>query len=48
MEAFQAEFTKNSIYRLDENTRMIRKSFVELSEEEIWQKPNDSSNSIGK
>jgi uncharacterized damage-inducible protein DinB len=47
MEAFQAEFTKNSIYRLDENTRMIRKSFVELSEEEIWQKPNDSSNSIG-
>ena len=47
MEQFQLEFVENSIYRLDESTRMITKSFAELSEEDIWRKPNQSSNSIG-
>ena len=47
MEKFQAEFIENSIYRLDESTRMITKSFAELSEADIWRKPNHSSNSIG-
>jgi uncharacterized damage-inducible protein DinB len=47
MKKFQAEFIENSIFRLDENTRMIQKSFTELSEEDIWRKPNLSSNSVG-
>jgi uncharacterized damage-inducible protein DinB len=47
MDKFQAEFIENTIYRLDESTRMITKSFAELSEADIWLKPNHSSNSIG-
>ncbi|MFS4491954.1 DinB family protein [Maribacter sp. 2308TA10-17] len=40
------ELVKNALYRMDESTRMIRKSLVEVSEEEFWQKPNESLNSI--
>ncbi len=40
------ELVKNTLYRLDENTRMINISLNNLSEEEIWQKPNASLNSI--
>jgi len=40
------ELVKNALYRIDENTRMIKKSVAEISEEEIWQKPNDSLNSV--
>jgi len=32
---------------MNENTRMIKKTFEELSKVDIWRKPNDSSNSIG-
>ncbi|MGB5358918.1 MAG: DUF1572 family protein, partial [Eudoraea sp.] len=42
-----SEFLKNSIYRLDESTRMIKISLEFVSESNIWKKPNDSSNSIG-
>ncbi len=40
------EFIKNSIYRMEESTRMIQICFKELSEEQVWEKPNKSSNSI--
>jgi len=41
------ELVKNALYRMDESTRMIQKSITDISEEEFWQKPNDSLNSIG-
>jgi len=41
------ELVKNSLYRMDESTRMIRKCLDQISEEELWLKPNDSLNSIG-
>ncbi|MEZ4779280.1 MAG: DinB family protein [Flavobacteriaceae bacterium] len=44
---FSANFKKNAFYRLDESTRMIEKSLVEITPEELWLKPNDSLNSIG-
>ncbi|MFK7949462.1 MAG: DinB family protein [Saprospiraceae bacterium] len=47
MDKFKTEFIENAIYRINENTRMIKKTFEELSEADIWRKPNDSSNSIG-
>ena len=37
---------ENALYRMDESTRMIKKSLVEISEDEVWQKPNPSLNSI--
>lgn len=47
MDKFKTEFIENAIYRINENTRMIKKTFEELSEADIWRKPNDSSNAIG-
>lgn len=41
------ELVKNALYRMEESTRMINKSLSNISEEEIWQKPNDSLNSMG-
>lgn len=40
------ELVKNALYRMDESTRMIRKSLEVISEDEVWQKPNESLNSI--
>ena len=40
------ELVKNALYRMDESSRMIKKSLDDISEEEVWQKPNDSLNSI--
>ncbi len=40
------EIIKNALYRMDESTRMIKRSLAELTEEEAWQKPNSSLNSI--
>ncbi|MBQ4915178.1 DUF1572 family protein [Maribacter sp. MMG018] len=40
------ELVKNALYRMDESTRMIQKSLVDVSEEELWLKPNESLNSI--
>ena len=45
-EKLREEIIKNALYRLDENTRMIKASLAEISEEQFWLKPNDSSNSI--
>ncbi|MFS4455498.1 DinB family protein [Maribacter sp. 2304DJ31-5] len=41
------EFVSNTIYRLDENTRMISISLENLTDEDIWKRPNESSNSMG-
>ena len=41
------ELLDNALYRMDESTRMIRKSLTEISKEELWLKPNESLNSIG-
>ncbi|QCW99820.1 DUF1572 domain-containing protein [Aggregatimonas sangjinii] len=40
------ELVKNALFRMDESTRMIRKSLTEISEQELWLKPNASLNSI--
>ncbi len=44
---FEQEFIEQSIFRLSENTPKIEKCLSILSEEEVWKRPNDSSNSIG-
>ncbi len=40
------ELKSNSIYRIDEGIRMIEISLTALSEEEVWHRTNNSSNSI--
>lgn len=42
----QEELIWNSGYRMKESLRMIKICLDQLSEEQIWQKPNESSNSI--
>ena len=44
---FTKEFIKNACFRLDESLRMVRLSLAKISEEQLWQKPNASLNSIG-
>lgn len=44
---FQAEFVKQCHFRMDESLRMVKRSLEQLSEEMIWQKPNQVTNSIG-
>lgn len=44
---FQTEFIANSCYRMDESLRMVKISLSKISEEQVWQKPNTSLNSIG-
>ncbi len=46
-EEIAQEFKEQIIYRLDESTRMIGLSFDQLTEEDIWKRFNESSNSIG-
>lgn len=41
------EFKIRSIEHLNENIPRIEKCFVQLSEEDIWKRPNKSSNTIG-
>lgn len=41
------ELLRNALFRLDESTRMVKKSMEELSEEEVWQRPNAALNSMG-
>ena len=47
LETFQSEFIKNCCYRMDESLRMVQISLGKVSEEQVWQKPNSSLNSIG-
>lgn len=44
---FYEEFIKNSCFRLDESLRMVKISLAKVTEEQLWQKPNTSLNSIG-
>lgn len=41
------EFVLNANYRMDESLRMIKICLDKLSENVIWQKPNETTNSIG-
>lgn len=41
------EFIDQSIFRINENTPKIIKCLNELNEEQIWQRPNETSNSMG-
>ena len=41
------EFKDQIYYRIDQSTRMIRLSLNQIEEEQIWTRPNNSSNSIG-
>jgi len=41
------EFIAQAIFRLEENPPRIKNCLDRLSEEEVWQKPNPSSNSMG-
>ena len=43
----EKEFINQSILRLNENTPRIEKCLELLTEKEVWQRPNQSSNSIG-
>ncbi len=43
---FQSEFIQNCKYRLQESLRMIKICYSDLAEDQIWQKPNENSNSI--
>lgn len=47
MSTLKNEFIEQCIFRLNENTVKIKKCLEELSEKELWQMPNESSNSIG-
>ena len=47
MQTLSKEFTEQSVCRMEENVLRIVKCFSELTEEEIWKKPNTQSNSIG-
>ena len=44
--SWMIEFKANACYRLDESTRMVKRSLEEVSTEEIWRKPNTELNSI--
>ncbi len=44
---FYREFIDQSIYRMEENTPRIIKCTNLLTEAEIWQRPNENSNSVG-
>lgn len=46
-EEISQEFKEQISYRLDESLRMITISFDQLSEDDIWKRFNQSSNSIG-
>ncbi len=41
------EFVEQITFRWDESTRMVSLSFDQLSDEDVWKKPNSNSNSIG-
>ena len=47
MDAFSKEFIEQCIFRMEENNVRIEKCLAMLNEEEVWKKPNPSSNSVG-
>jgi len=47
MTTFSIEIKNQSIYHLDESTRMLKKCWEQLKEHDLWKKPSESTNSIG-
>lgn len=47
MTTISKEIKVNACSRIDENTRMVSKCFSSLKESDIWEKPNEASNSMG-
>ncbi|MBN8680225.1 MAG: DUF1572 family protein [Chitinophagales bacterium] len=47
MSAELTEFTEQIARHMEMNTPRIAKCLAELSEEELWQRPNEASNSVG-
>ena len=47
MTPFFEEFKAQSVAYFEANTPRIRQCINELSEDEVWQRPNDASNSVG-
>ena len=41
------EFIAQSIYRMEEKLTHFEKAMAQVSEEDVWKKPNANSNSIG-
>ncbi|HEY4652864.1 MAG TPA: DinB family protein [Cyclobacteriaceae bacterium] len=41
------EVIRESVHRMEENTSKIRKCLEALTDEDVWQRPNDASNSVG-
>ncbi|MEN1783979.1 MAG: DinB family protein [Bacteroidota bacterium] len=46
-QAFQEEFVQSCRYRMEESLRMVRIAMESLTEEQVWQRPNTSLNSVG-
>ncbi len=47
LQNFRSEFVENICFRLEENYRMVAIALDQISEVQLWQKPNTSLNSIG-
>ena len=47
MTTLSQEFIEQAIFRMEENNVRIEKCLALLNEEEVWKKPNPSSNSVG-
>ena len=47
MNAFSKEFIDQAVFRMEENNERIKKCLALLTEEEVWKRPNPSSNSVG-
>jgi uncharacterized damage-inducible protein DinB len=47
MKQLTDEFTRQAIFRMEENTPRIKKCLSEVSDEDVWRRPNGASNSIG-
>lgn len=43
----KTELIEQAVFRLNENTPRIKKCLDQLTEEEVWKRPNESSNSVG-
>lgn len=44
--SFKDEFIAQAIYRMEQSSEMISKCLDQLSEEDMWLKPNDATNSV--
>jgi len=47
MDKVAAEFIEQSIFRIEKNTPKITKCLDQLTDEQVWMRPNEASNSIG-